>query len=84
MTSFPVDSRTTVLGLTQEGLTSGFEKRPGKLHRYDRAPIFLRIGYLGATLNVANELALTIRRRALMVRSYYTRKKDARTLVLLD
>jgi len=29
-------------------------------------------------------LALTIRRRALMVRSYYTRKKDARTLVLLD
>ena len=27
------------------GLTSGFRMRPGKHHRYDRAPIFSRIGY---------------------------------------
>ncbi len=44
MTAVPVDSRTTVLGQTQEGLTSGFGMRPGKLHRYDRAPISFRIG----------------------------------------
>ena len=44
MTSFPVDSRTTVMGETQVGLTSGFGTGPGKHYRCDRAPIFLRIG----------------------------------------
>ena len=44
VTSFPVDSRTTVLGETQAGLTSGFGMGPGKHYRCDRAPIFLRIG----------------------------------------
>ena len=44
VTAIPVGSRTTVPGLTQMGLTSGFGMGPGKHHRYDRAPIFLRIG----------------------------------------
>ena len=44
MTDIPVGSRTTVPELTQMGLTSGFGMGPGKHHRYDRAPIFLRIG----------------------------------------
>ena len=44
MTAVPVGSRTTVQGQTQVGLTSGFGMGPGKHHRYDRAPIFLRIG----------------------------------------
>ena len=44
VTEFPVGSRTTVPELTQVGLTSGFGMGPGKHHRYDRAPIFLRIG----------------------------------------
>ena len=43
-TNVPVGSRTTVQGQTQVGLTSGFGMGPGKHHRYDRAPIFLRIG----------------------------------------
>ena len=41
VTDIPVGSRTTVLELTQEGLTSGFGMRPGKHLRYDRAPILL-------------------------------------------
>ena len=44
MTSFPVDSRTTVMGETQKGLTSGFGMGPGKHLRCDRAPISFRIG----------------------------------------
>tara|TARA_B100000242_G_scaffold192308_1_gene138568 strand:- start:46 stop:327 length:282 start_codon:yes stop_codon:yes gene_type:complete len=44
VTEFPVGSRTTVPELTQVGLTSGFGMGPGKHHRYDRAPIFFRIG----------------------------------------
>ena len=44
VTDIPVGSRTTVPELTQVGLTSGFGMGPGKHHRYDRAPIFLRIG----------------------------------------
>ena len=44
VTDIPVGSRTTVPELTQMGLTSGFGMGPGKHHRYDRAPIFLRIG----------------------------------------
>ncbi len=44
VTVVPVGSRTTVPELTQMGLTSGFGMGPGKLHRYDRAPIFFRIG----------------------------------------
>ena len=43
-TNVPVGSRTTVQESTQEGLTSGFGMGPGKHHRYDRAPIFFRIG----------------------------------------
>jgi len=45
VTTVPVDSRTTVQGVTQEGLTSGFGMGPGKLHRYDRAPNSFRFGY---------------------------------------
>ena len=45
VTSFSVDFRTTVMGETQIGLTSGFGMGPGKHYRCDRAPIFLRIGY---------------------------------------
>ena len=45
MTAVPVGSRTTVKGQTQEVLTSGFGMGPGKHLRYDRAPIFSRIGY---------------------------------------
>jgi len=44
VTVVPVGSRTTVPELTQMGLTSGFGMGPGKHHRYDRAPIFFRIG----------------------------------------
>ena len=44
VTDIPVGSRTTVPELTQVGLTSGVGMGPGKHHRYDRAPIFLRIG----------------------------------------
>jgi hypothetical protein len=44
VTAVPVDSRTTVPGLTQQGLTSGFGMGPGKHLRYDRAPISFRIG----------------------------------------
>ena len=43
MTAVPVDSRTTVPGLTQQGLTSGFGMGPGKHLRYDRAPISFRM-----------------------------------------
>ena len=45
MTAVPVDSRTTVPGMTQQGLTSGFGMGPGKHLRYDRAPISFRIGF---------------------------------------
>ena len=58
VTSFPVDSRTTVLGETQAGLTSGFGMGPGKHYRCDRAPIFLRIGSMSTTINVAMKYEL--------------------------
>ena len=43
VTDLPVGSRTTVPELTQVGLTR-VRDGTGKHHRYDRAPIFLRIG----------------------------------------
>ena len=80
MTSFPVDSRTTVLGETQVGLTSGFGMRPGKHHRYDRAPIFFESD-MDATSVAVNWHKFVDEEHS---RCGYIRKKDARTLVLLD
>ncbi len=76
MTAVPVDSRTTVPGLTQQGLTSGFGMGPGKHLRYDRAPISFRIGWTqrvhAGSIGMSSSMKGT--------RDASARKKDARTI----
>ena len=80
MTAVSVDSRTTVLGQTQKGLTSGFGMGPGKHLRCDRAPIFFRIGM---TRQVSHrELACLLDEGH--SRCGYIMKKMLEQLVLLD